>query len=92
MGRDYRARVVPIPDVAQAPWSLIVYRDLSIVRTDNLQATAMASTLFLWFLSGRAAIGHLVRGPPASFGTRVAVAPRAAHGNLPGSDPSVYSA
>jgi len=54
MGRDYRARVVPIPDVAQAPWSLIVYRDLSFVRTDNLQATAMASTLFLWFLSGPA--------------------------------------
>jgi hypothetical protein len=52
LGKDYRARVVPIPGLAQAPWSLIVYRDLASVRTRDLQSMTMASTLFLLFLMG----------------------------------------
>jgi hypothetical protein len=56
MGKDYRARVIPVTGVAQAPWSLIVYRDLTSVRTLNLQATTMTSTLLLWLLAGPVAI------------------------------------
>lgn len=51
MGKNYRARVVPIPNLVQAPWSLIVYRELTPVRTVNLQAMTMASTLFLMILA-----------------------------------------
>jgi len=47
MGKDYLALVVPIPGVSQSGWSLVVYRDLTSVRTLNLQAIIMASTLFL---------------------------------------------
>ena len=47
MGNDYQARVMPIPGVSQAPWSLVVYRDLAPVRTLNLQAIIMAATLLL---------------------------------------------
>jgi len=46
-GRDYQARVLPIPSVSQAQWSLVVYRDLASVRTLNLQAIIMAATLLL---------------------------------------------
>ena len=51
LGNDYRARVVPIGGLSQAPWSLIVYRDLTPVRTLDLQSITMASTLLLLFLS-----------------------------------------
>jgi len=47
LGKDYQARVMPIPGVSQAPWSLIVYRDLASIRTLNLQAIIMAVTLLL---------------------------------------------
>jgi hypothetical protein len=47
MGKDYRALVVPIPGISQSGWSLIVYRDLTSIRTLNLQAIIMASTLLL---------------------------------------------
>jgi hypothetical protein len=52
MGKDYRARVLPIIGLSQAPWSLIVYRDLTSVRTLDLQSMTMASTLLLLFLAG----------------------------------------
>ena len=52
LGKDYRARVVPIGGLSQAPWSLIVYRDLTSVRTLDLQSMTMASTLLLLFLAG----------------------------------------
>ena len=52
LGKDYRARVLPIAGLSQAPWSLIVYRDLTSVRTLDLQCMTMASTLFLLFLAG----------------------------------------
>ena len=51
LGKDYRARVVPISGLSQAPWSLIVYRDLTSVRTLDLQSITMASTLLLLFLA-----------------------------------------
>ena len=51
LGKDYRARVVPISGLSQAPWSLIVYRDLTSVRTLDLQSMTMASTLLLLFLA-----------------------------------------
>ena len=51
LGKDYRARVVPISGLSQAPWSLIVYRDLTPVRTLDLQSITMASTLLLFFLA-----------------------------------------
>ena len=51
LGKDYRARVVPISGLSQAPWSLIVYRDLASVRTLDLQSITMASTLLLLFLA-----------------------------------------
>ncbi len=47
MGKDYQARVMPISGMSQAPWSLVVYRDLDTVRTLNLQAIIMAATLLL---------------------------------------------
>jgi fumarate reductase subunit D len=52
LGKDYRVRVIPVADVSQAPWSLIVYRDLSPVRTLNLQTMTMTSTLLLLILVG----------------------------------------
>jgi hypothetical protein len=66
MGKDYRARVIPVSIVSQAPWSLIVYRDTTSVRTLNLQAMTMASTLFLAILAGPvliAAIWCAIRRP-----------------------------
>ena len=51
LGTDYRALVIPIPGVSQSPWSLIVYRDLTPVRTINLQVMTMATTLLLWLLA-----------------------------------------
>ena len=53
LGKDYRARVVPISGLSQAPWTLIVYRDLTSVRTLDLQSVTMASTLLLMFLRYR---------------------------------------
>jgi hydrogenase-4 membrane subunit HyfE len=52
LGKDYRARVVPIAGLSQTPWSLVVYRDLTSVRTLDLQSMTMASTLWLIFLAG----------------------------------------
>ena len=51
-GRDYRASVTAIAGVSQAPWSLIVFCDLTLARTLNLQAITMAATLLLAFLAG----------------------------------------
>ncbi|HVW83504.1 MAG TPA: hypothetical protein VHB50_02440, partial [Bryobacteraceae bacterium] len=51
-GQSYRASVSSIEGVSRAPWTLIVYRDLTWVRTLNLQATIMASTLLMVFLAG----------------------------------------
>jgi hypothetical protein len=50
-GHDYQAHVMHVTGVSQAPWSLIVYRDLTDVRTLNLQAMTMASTLLLAILA-----------------------------------------
>jgi hypothetical protein len=52
LGKDYRARVVPITGLSQTPWSLVVYRDLTGVRTLDLQSMTMASSLWLIFLAG----------------------------------------
>ncbi|HUD67603.1 MAG TPA: hypothetical protein VMQ17_23675 [Candidatus Sulfotelmatobacter sp.] len=51
LGHDYQANVLPVTGVSQAPWSLIVYRDLTNVRTLNLQATTMVATLLLAILA-----------------------------------------
>ena len=55
-GRDYRALVVPMEGISQAPWSLIVYRDLTSVRTLDLQVMTVASTLLFLVLLGPAVI------------------------------------
>jgi hypothetical protein len=52
LGTDYLARVIPIPGLSQSPWSLIVFRDLTSVRTINLQVMTMATTLLLAILAG----------------------------------------
>ena len=51
LGHDYQANVLPVTGVSQAPWSLIVYRDLTNVRTLTLQATTMVATLLLAILA-----------------------------------------
>jgi hypothetical protein len=51
LGSDYQARVMPVTRVSQAPWTLIVYRDLTHVRTLNLQAVTMVATLLLAILA-----------------------------------------
>jgi hypothetical protein len=55
-GVDYQAVVMPITGISQAPWSLIVYRDLTSLRTLDLQAMTMASTLLLLLLAGPAVV------------------------------------
>lgn len=50
LGKDYRVRVLPVTRVSQAPWSLVVYRDLASVRTLNLQSMTMTSMLLLAIL------------------------------------------
>ncbi len=52
LGKDYQARVVPIPGLSEAPWSLVVYRDLTGVRTLKLQSLTMSSTLLVLILAG----------------------------------------
>jgi hypothetical protein len=49
-GNDYQARVIPVTGISQAPWSLIVYRDLTFVRTLKLQSMTMTTMLFLTIL------------------------------------------
>jgi hypothetical protein len=56
LGKDYRARVVPVQGITQAPWSLIVIADLSAERTLALQTMTMASTLLLLILAGPALV------------------------------------
>lgn len=51
-GKDYRARVQPLIGLSQAPWSLVVYGDLSPIRTMSLQCMTMSATLLLFFLAG----------------------------------------
>jgi hypothetical protein len=51
LGRDYQMRVMPVARVSQAPWSLVVYRDLTSVRTLNLQSMTMTSMLLLAILA-----------------------------------------
>jgi hypothetical protein len=66
LGKDYQARVMPVSGVSQAQLSLIVYRDLTSVRTLNLQAMTMASTLLLLILAAPAtaiAIWSAIRRP-----------------------------
>ncbi len=52
LGKDYRALVVPIQNISQAPWSLIVFRDLTAVRTLSLQIMTLASTQLFLILAG----------------------------------------
>ncbi|HEV2731248.1 MAG TPA: hypothetical protein VGV15_14550, partial [Terriglobales bacterium] len=66
LGNDYQMRVVPVMGVSQAPWSLIVFRDLTFVRTLNLQSMTMTSLLLLAILGIPAmviAIWCLIRQP-----------------------------
>ena len=51
LGNDYQARVMPVTRISQAPWTLVVYRDLTHVRTLNLQAMTMVATLLLAILA-----------------------------------------
>ena len=51
LGKDCRALMLPIPGVTQAPWSLIVYTDLTPERTVALQTMTMAATLLLSILA-----------------------------------------
>jgi len=51
LGHDYQARVMPVTGVSQAPWTLVVYRDLTHARTLNLQAMTMVATLLLAILA-----------------------------------------
>ncbi len=51
LGNDYQMRVMPVIAVSQAPWSLIVYRDVTFVRTLNLQSMTMTSLLLLGILA-----------------------------------------
>ena len=43
--------MMPVTRISQAPWTLIVYRDLTHVRTLNLQAMTMVATLLLAILA-----------------------------------------
>jgi hypothetical protein len=52
LGHDCRALVVPVERVSQAPWSLIVFRDLTAFQTLNVQVMTMASTLLFLVLAG----------------------------------------
>jgi len=66
LGKDCRALMVPVPGVTQAPWSLIVFTDLTPERTVALQTMTMAATLLLSILVVPAllvAIWCLVRRP-----------------------------
>jgi hypothetical protein len=66
LGNDYRARVMPVTGVSQAPLSLVVYRDLTFPRTLNLQSMTMTSMLLLAILAVPAiavAIWSAVRRP-----------------------------
>ena len=54
LGKDYRARVMPVQGITEAPWSLIVFADVSAERTLALQTMTMASTLLLLILAGPA--------------------------------------
>ena len=56
LGSEYAARVMPVTGVSQSQWSLIVYRDVTAVRTLNLQAMTMTSTLLLIVLAFPVAI------------------------------------
>jgi len=56
LGNEYAARVMSVTGVSQSQWSLIVYRDVTAVRTLNLQAMTMTSTLLLIVLALPAAI------------------------------------
>jgi hypothetical protein len=51
LGKDHQVRVMPVPGVSQAQWSLVVYRDLASVRTLNLQSMTMTSMLLLAILA-----------------------------------------
>jgi hypothetical protein len=50
-GTDHRAIVVPLQGISQTPWSLIVYRDLTSVRTLNLQVMAITATFLVLALA-----------------------------------------
>jgi hypothetical protein len=66
LGNDYQMRVMPVTGISQAPWSLIVYRDVTFVRTLNLQSTTMTSLLLLAILAVPAmviSIWCLIRQP-----------------------------
>jgi len=66
LGNDYQMRVMPVTGVSQAPWSLIVFRDVTFVRTLNLQSMTMTSLLLLAILVVPAmviAIWCLIRQP-----------------------------
>ncbi len=66
LGNDYQARVIPVTHVSQAPWFLIVYRDVTFVRTLNLQSMTMTSLLLVAILAVPAmviAIWCLIRQP-----------------------------
>jgi hypothetical protein len=66
LGSDYQARVMPVTGVSQAPLSLVIYRDLTFVRTLNLQSMTMTSMLLLAILAVPAiaiAIWSAIRRP-----------------------------
>ncbi len=67
MGKDYRTVVFPVENVGQAPWSLVIYRDLTSVRTLDLQIMTVVSTLLFLVLAGPVALIAIwcaIRRPP----------------------------
>ena len=56
LGQDHRALVSPVEGISQAPWSLIVFRDLTAMRTLNLQVMTLTSTLLFVIFAGPALV------------------------------------
>lgn len=66
LGKHCRALMVPVRGVTEAPWSLIVYTDLTADRTVALETMTMAATFLLLILAAPAllvAVWCLVRRP-----------------------------
>jgi hypothetical protein len=59
-GSEFRARVVSVPGVTQAPWSLIVYKDVQYAQTYDLEVITMAGMLLFLYLGLPALLGCVV--------------------------------
>ena len=59
MGRGHRLYIHPMRANANAPWSVIVFRDLRFEQTMNLEVLSLASILFLFYASAVAIVAGL---------------------------------